>query len=320
MTELPTPTIQHDGLVFDGWNWTLAEVQAAPFSLVGAHYRTDDGDTRIYLNIPIVLRGTGHVIAFAMNKTADVGNPTITVDWGDGLITTETLTSSGGATTFQHVYSAAGNFVIRVRADMDGACFTSIPGSSYCFNIFAQSAIEKIEVGERILLTTATTHSLRTLKSITMPNDAAFSSFGFYGNLSLNFISFPRGATTAYYGSSSQAAKMIILPPTIATGQTYLFSCLSMYLGIVAGAFTSIPAGLFQQCILTSASGLKTSKLVFLATTPPTMAKSGSAGDSNHTQLYVPDGSVSAYQAATNWSAYSIKSISELIAELRGES
>ena len=42
----------HDGLVCQGWNWTLAELKTQNTRMnVGAMYITDDGKTRIYIHL-----------------------------------------------------------------------------------------------------------------------------------------------------------------------------------------------------------------------------------------------------------------------------
>lgn len=48
LTELP-PLPTHEGLVCQGWNWTLADIKEMGRAVeVGAMYITDDGKTRIY--------------------------------------------------------------------------------------------------------------------------------------------------------------------------------------------------------------------------------------------------------------------------------
>lgn len=50
-TELP-PLPSHDGLVCQGWNWTLQDIKDAGRELdIGALYITDDGKTRLYVDV-----------------------------------------------------------------------------------------------------------------------------------------------------------------------------------------------------------------------------------------------------------------------------
>lgn len=50
-TELP-PLPSHDGLICQGWNWTLQDIKDAGRELdIGALYITDDGKTRLYVDV-----------------------------------------------------------------------------------------------------------------------------------------------------------------------------------------------------------------------------------------------------------------------------
>lgn len=108
LTEMP-PLPSHDGLICQGWNWTLEEMQANEGMCdVGAMYITDDGRTRLYISIEdeeyleLEFHIRGH-------NTTDSYN----VYWGDG--TTEQYSSS----TIQHLthtYQSIGDYVISIEA------------------------------------------------------------------------------------------------------------------------------------------------------------------------------------------------------------
>ena len=77
-TELP-PLPSHDGLVCQGWNWTIADIKDAGRELdIGALYITDNGKTRIYVDVD-----TETWDDFVLNYWQSTRNAT-TVDWGDG--------------------------------------------------------------------------------------------------------------------------------------------------------------------------------------------------------------------------------------------
>lgn len=77
-TELP-PLPSHDGLVCQGWNWTLQDIKDAGRELdIGALYITDDGKTRLYVDVD-----TETWDDFVLNYWQSTRNAT-TVDWGDG--------------------------------------------------------------------------------------------------------------------------------------------------------------------------------------------------------------------------------------------
>lgn len=109
-TELP-PLPSHEGLVCQGWNWTLADLKATNRMMnVGAIYITDDGTTRIYIHLE---EGrTSPILGVCPNGT-------VTVDWGDGT-EPDTLTGSSTTTvqwTPRHNYAAPGDYVIRLTVD-----------------------------------------------------------------------------------------------------------------------------------------------------------------------------------------------------------
>lgn len=118
LTELPSlPT--SEGLVCQGWNWTLAEIQSYVGNNgaceIGALYTTDDGTTRIYISLQ-------------EGRTSPVlrccPNGTVTVDWGDGSATsTITGTSLTTKKYASHTYAAHGDYVIRLTISGSVAFF-----------------------------------------------------------------------------------------------------------------------------------------------------------------------------------------------------
>lgn len=88
LTKLPVPPSHSDeGLEFQGWNWTLDEIQRAEnLSFVGAHYITSDKKTRIHFTID-----EESLTNITLLLTTTYGT-VVEVDWGDGII--ETITKS----------------------------------------------------------------------------------------------------------------------------------------------------------------------------------------------------------------------------------
>lgn len=105
LTEMP-PNPTHAGLTAQGWNWTLADakeyVTACNMLVIGQHYVTSDGKTRVYLDVSITL----HSI-FKFSQTVSNG---VTVNWGDG--SAEETVSGTGSQTVQHNYSNYGQYVV----------------------------------------------------------------------------------------------------------------------------------------------------------------------------------------------------------------
>lgn len=77
LTTLPTPP-KHSGLVFQGWNYTLEEVIAnADMADIGALYTTDDGATRLEIEI-----AEREVVKVSFSQTKAEG---VSIDWGFGI-------------------------------------------------------------------------------------------------------------------------------------------------------------------------------------------------------------------------------------------
>ena len=103
-TALP-PLPSHDGLICQGWNWTLQDIKDAGRELdIGALYITDDGKTRLYVDVD-----TETWDDFVLNYWQSNINTT-TVDWGDGT-TPETKDASSWI-EHRHVYASSGSYVI----------------------------------------------------------------------------------------------------------------------------------------------------------------------------------------------------------------
>ncbi len=103
-TELP-PFPSHDGLVCQGWNWTLQDIKDAGRELdIGALYITDDGKTRLYVDVD-----TETWDDFVLNYWQSTRNAT-TVDWGDG--TTPETKNADSYVEHRHVYASSGSYVI----------------------------------------------------------------------------------------------------------------------------------------------------------------------------------------------------------------
>ena len=103
-TELP-PLPSHDGLVCQGWNWTLQDIKDAGRELdIGALYVTDDGKTRLYVDVD-----TETWDDFVLNYWQSNANAT-TVDWGDG--TTPESKAQESSVEHRHTYAASGRYMI----------------------------------------------------------------------------------------------------------------------------------------------------------------------------------------------------------------
>lgn len=167
-TELP-PLPSHDGLICQGWNWTLQDIKDAGRELdIGALYITDDGKTRLYVDVD-----TETWDDFVLNYWQGTKSGT-TVDWGDG--TTPEAINDWSYIEHRHVYASSGPYVITMSVK-EGAKMALGNGSSGRMLIANGtkdsgrcSMLRKVEVGARVESTTSQCFfSCCRLESISLP-------------------------------------------------------------------------------------------------------------------------------------------------------
>lgn len=99
---------------------------------------------------------------------------------------------------------------------------------------------------------------------------------------------------------SGSALTSVILPNSVTTIKSYAFSyCKKLTNATLPSSVTKIETAVFTSC-----SNL--TEITILATTPPTLS-STDAISSATTTIYIPAGTLSAYQSATNWSSFASK-------------
>lgn len=103
LTELPTPPAR-DGIQFQEWNWTLAEIKKAKAADIGANCTTTDGKTRLYIKIDNQAR-KDLTLNLYQAKAED-----ISVDWGDG--SAAETSDTAGDISLPHTYESAGEYTI----------------------------------------------------------------------------------------------------------------------------------------------------------------------------------------------------------------
>ena len=225
----------HDGLIFQGWNWSLEDIKTMYRAVnVGAIYTTDDGKTRIYITL-----GEGRTSPLL----GCCPNGTVIVDWGDGT-TPDTLTGTSISTiqyTPTHNYTSPGNYVISLT--VNGTCgflggsntndrFSLLKYSTTADtrNIYYQNAITKIEFGD----------------SVTRIGDYAFS-----GCYSLTNITISDSVTSIGYTAFSGCCSLtsITIPGSVTSIRENMFdSCYSLTNITISDSVTSIGSNVFHNC------------------------------------------------------------------------
>ena len=173
LTALPALP-SHDGLICQGWNWTLDDLAVylayAPTAQIeiGAYYKTDDGKTRIYISIPNDARKTINLIV-----TGDKG--LYTINWGDG---SDSENTTGYGFNIAHDYANSGDYMITIQTSMnhylgiyeESVSVIDSPGNDYYKSI--RSMVRKIEIGDNAMIARAEFQYCSSLETITIPDTA----------------------------------------------------------------------------------------------------------------------------------------------------
>ena len=346
----------HTGLVAQGWNWTLAQIQSYhndyPDGVVNVvqMYITESGNTEIDIELKEEALNPYLVIA---------PNGTVIVDWGDGSAT-DTLTGSSlkKNQTVGHVYPSSGKYMISLS--VQSGSFTFYQSSSMYIGVLQLSDamtnksriyaddIVAIRIGNGVTsIGNYAFNSCYALTSLTIPSGVtSIGSYAFTGCYTLTSLIIPSSVTSI--GSSAFNSCYTLTSLTIPSGVTsiennafqncYALTSLTIPSGVTSigsntfyGCYTltslTIPSGVtsiggnaFNNCyaltspiipsgvtsIGSSAFGSCNSvtEYHFQSTTPPTLGSSNFTPINPLCKIYVPVGSLEAYQTATNWSAF----------------
>ena len=213
LTELPTPK-GHEGLVFDGWNWDYEDVIALDYPMnIGAMYMTDDGKTRLYLEV----EENDTTITLLL---ANILNGNVEIDFGDGA---SPVTASGTTYTIEHTYSK-GSYVLTLEATEDSTSFTLISNTSG-YNALGRTngkerdVLRKVELGGGCGVLGRAFERCVNLVTITCPKEIRQNTTlgwtsSFANCISLKCINFPQKQKNCYGDlcSNCENLRTITLP------------------------------------------------------------------------------------------------------------
>ena len=252
LTELPALPA-HDGLVCQGWNWTLEAIKALNRPVtVGAMYITDDGVTRLHIRIATVGRMT---VPLYIGQTVSNG---VSIDWGDGS-TTQTLSGTGNVNT-SHTYAEPGDYVISLMPQ--GGCKLSFGdgSSSYCVmgatgnngKVYC-NMIQEVYVGKNVTsIGNNAFNSCYSLASITIPDGVtSIGNFAFQYCYSFASITFPDGVTSIgnyAFGGCYPLASITIPTSVTSIGNDAFNACYSLSSITIPNSVTSIGDNAFDYC------------------------------------------------------------------------
>ena len=252
LTALPDgPT--HDGLTFQGWNWSLEKIHALTRPMnVGAMYITDDGATRLHIRIATVGR---MIVPLYIGQTVANG---VSIDWGDGS-TAETLAGTGNVNT-KHTYAEPGDYTISLMPQ-DGCKLSFGNGSSsYCVmgstgnngRVYC-NMLQEVYVGKNVTsIGEYAFFNCYSLASITIPDGfTSINNNTFFNCYSLASITIPDGVTSiggSVFLYCYSLASISIPDGLTSIGESTFAACYSLASITIPDGFTSINKNTFLGC------------------------------------------------------------------------
>ena len=323
LPELPT----HDGLVCQGWNWTLDAIKALNRPVtVGAMYITDDGATRLHIRIATVGR---MAVQLRIGQTVANG---VSIDWGDGS-EAETLAGTGNVNT-SHTYAEPGDYVISLMPE--DRCKLSLGANSYAYCVMGSTdndrrvycnMLKEVYIGKNVTsignYALSDCHSLASitipygvtsiggsalsycfsLASITIPYGVtSIDAYAFNVCNSLASISIPDGVTSisgnVFHSCSS--IESITIPDGVTSIGAYAFnSCFSLASITIPDGVTSIERYAFNSCY-----GMRYYDFSECTNIPTLSNTNAFTYISSDCQMLIPSALYDEWSTATNWVTY----------------
>ena len=252
LTDLPALP-SHDGLVCQGWNWTLEAIKSLNRPVtVGAMYITDNGATRLHIRIATVGRMT---VPLYIGQTVANG---VSIDWGDGSAA-KTISGTGNVNT-SHTYAEPGDYIISLMPQ--GGCKLSFGDGSSLYCVMGSTGnnsrvycnmLQDVSIGKNV--TSIGDYAFQrcySLASITIPT--GFTSIGnnaLQNCYSLASITIPTGITSI--GNNALQNCYSLASITIPTGFTSIgnsafYNCYSLASITIPDGVTSIGDEVLQNC------------------------------------------------------------------------
>lgn len=251
----------------------------------------NDGKTRLYITVPAnAMEGLPpprNQVPLYIQQTVANG---VTIDWGDGT-PTETLPGTGEVNT-THTYEQAGDYIISLDpaegcelAFGNGNTSYSVMGSNINNGRVYCNMLKKAVIGSRV---------------------ASVGNNAFKYCEALLSVVFTNGITSIeddvfYYCNT---LSHVVIPSSVTNFGSRTFSyCYSLASIVIPNSVTDIATGTFENNTFGDCYGMK--EYHFLSPTPPALGNTGVfSGIPSDCIIYVPVGSLQAYQTATNWATY----------------
>lgn len=337
MSELP-PLPTQPGLICQGWNWTLEDLQAyaKPYDVM-PYYITEDGATWYDIENDI-----GRDIAVTFRWRPLGGD--VSIDFGDGSeIYTDTSTTAGNTAEITHVY-AVGTYRVKLTGKYNlgmanAVSDVSATSSMLLRRVFMGTYPQELQSYtfrdcKRLDVCTMTRYTQWTgaqvfyycvnLRAAVLPSapvmGESVASSVLSGCASMRVLSASNSLKKWYGASTMRSLDRICVPDGLALAGGSFADCDSLTYVNVNNATTALPANAFlrlgslfhltiPESVMTiganavaNCTGLLT--LRFLARNPPAVANANAFSNLPASCVVeVPVGTLAAYQAATNYAA-----------------
>ena len=256
---------QHDGLTAQGWNWTLAGAKAYVEKYgaceIGQSYVTDDGKTRIYIEIAETER-----LSLSLRFTQTLAGG-VTVDWGDG--STEVTPDATGSVAMNHTYAQGGEYLVTL--DVAAGCTVMLGQSTAAMTADSmlahqqsfvtsqyfggRSPVLALEIGNGVAaLGSQSLLGLHRMAYVTIPTTVTTLHYGvFMACNQTKAIHIPQGVTNingfAFRGCYS--AMTITLPEGLTNlGMLSFYGCTHLKRAAIPEGVTAIGVNAFSCCYL----------------------------------------------------------------------
>lgn len=263
----------------------------------------DDGKTRLYITVPANSMPDRppprNEVPLYIQQSVDNG---VTIDWGDGS-DPETLPGTGNVNN-THTYQQAGDYVISLDpadgcdlgfgdAESTGIIGIDYPYTSYINRLYIGKGVPNIGFGAFAGLGISNIFIANGVSSI--------GDFAFSANKCLTSIIIPDSVLSIGQRSFDTCDRILYLhigDGLTSIGGEAFSACASLSSITIPGSVTSIASAAFLGCL-----GMK--EYHFLSKTPPALENSDVFKQiASDCVIYVPVGSLEAYQTAANWSTY----------------
>ena len=243
LTALP-PLPEREGLVCQGWNWTLDEVKSVDRpALIGANYDTPDGSTKLHIdtvidNLPVTLN--------LMQSAAHA----VTVNWGDG----SDLETHGASGEFSltHEYAIGGKYEITLASAEKTLTLGVVSTSAENTRIVCSpDVLLEANLGSNVSAVRGYTfYTLRTLRNVSFSAGIQFSDYSCFEALgSLLFLSLPKNAksTGLYFCRYPGAMFGVSAPKNFSFGTTAFTDASSLRYAAIPDGQSSVTSACFRN-------------------------------------------------------------------------